>query len=339
MIIPGMVSSHDRQSIDEFVTESVAKLENLAERCVQGEPGAPEVFSKAMDECLLQGAIELQARFPEHNATAKKYFQERISPFLSASVWWRQVFHKPRGYAGDYLAMDMMYCSRPLPVSGPHRYSDLIDEWYLNCPSAQACRNRNSYMVENLRTSAEAGGVRVASLASGPCREVRDFLDSESDGHVKTDFVLVDIDDMALRYARELLDGAANRYRGCDAVFEFLRANLIKVALGTKIPSLAQCDLIYSHGFADYLDDGLLIKFIESAHGMLSPGGKLILGQFAERDAPPDRFGMEWMLDWHLIYRTQERVHDIFSKTSFANLLEISTDPTGLILFAEARKA
>ena len=329
------LTPEQRQCVDNFTQTNLGRLEELAEACLVGNGQTRVAFNNAMNEVWLDGTSALQNRFPENNSGVKKYFQRQIEPFLSASVWWRRVFHKPQGYSGDYLAMDMMYCAKPLPRPGEHRHSHLLDDWFLSCPSAQACRNRYIYMVDKLKLYSDSGEGRIASLASGPCREVYAFLNNQANIHDKMQFVFIDIDEMAHDYARSLLKNTSN----CHASFEFLQTDLIKVTLGKKIPSLEACNLVYSMGYIDYLEKKLLVRFIKSTHRMLAPGGILIIGQFAEHCNPPDRFSMEWGLDWNLIYRSEKQVRECFSQTSFGgDNICVTADSTGLVMFIEARK-
>jgi extracellular factor (EF) 3-hydroxypalmitic acid methyl ester biosynthesis protein len=66
---------------------------------------------------------------------------------------------------------------------------------------------------------------------------------------------------------------------------------------------LAQCDLIYSAGLYDYLDDKVAKKLSATLFDALKPGGRLVLTNFL-KDTHDIGWG-EAMMDWFLIYRDQ----------------------------------
>lgn len=330
------VSLDFRKFIDERCDEAQERLTGLAEACLADGAGAMELrqFNSTMDDVFLRGADDLQALFPSDNAPIKLHYQKRIKAFLDASVFWRRVFEKPRGYAGDYLMMDMVYRCEPLPEKGTHRFSDLLDAWFLSTPTSQATRNRHAYLVGNLGRYRAEGAKKIASLAAGPCREVRSFLDHDAPHRHSHEFVFIDFDDEALSYAHALLA----KHLNSKTKSHFVNENVLNVILGRRVPELENCDVIYSTGFADYLSDRLLTRLVEAVYRMLAPGGYFLLGQFVDLDEHPDRSGLQWVTDWNLIYRTPTSLRNIFSNTSFGPNIRIETEPKGIIMFAEVRK-
>lgn len=331
-----LVSLDYKRIIDQRCTEGKRKLVQLAEACnaKQARPQDRNAFNKAMNEVLLDGANELQALFAEENAPMKLYYQQQMTRFLQSSVFWRRVYEKPLGYAGDYLMMDMVYRNEPLPERGGHQFSDLLDAWFLNEPTAQAARNRHGYLARTLKHHINTGARKIANLASGPCREVHTVFTEPAMRRKRLEFAFVDFDDEALSYANVVL----NDCRRKNIKFQFINANLLNLILGRRVPALKDCDYVYSTGFADYLPDRLLAKLLEAAYSMLAPGGTFLLGQMLHSDKHPDRYGLEWVTDWNLIYRTREEMYDLFTQSSFSNNIVIDTEPSGLIMFAHVQK-
>jgi hypothetical protein len=70
---------------------------------------------------------------------------------------------------------------------------------------------------------------------------------------------------------------------------------------------------------------------------LLKSGGKLILGNF--HPSNPDRAMMDYVLDWRLIYRTEEDMHRLYSLSRFGRpYTNIRFEPAGINLFAECIK-
>ena len=324
-----------KRVIDQRCSEAKRVLVALAEACLSKKATSKDhrAFTKAMDDTFLTASDELEALFPANNEPMKRRYQKQMTRFLQASVFWRRVFEKPLGYAGDYLMMEMAYRREPLPGPGPHRFSKILDDWFLNVPSARAVRNRHDYLVRTLKEMVGSGARRIASLASGPCREVRTFLAGSRRSH-PLEFIFVDFEDEALDYARTCLTKRPHKNFSC----QFVNQNILNIIVGRRVPGLKDCDLVYTTGFTDYLPDELLLRLLHAAHDALRPGGTLLIGQFAELDVHPDRCGLEWVTDWNLIYRTPENLRGLLMRTPFGNRVRIESEPEGLIMMVEATK-
>jgi SAM-dependent methyltransferase len=256
-------------------------------------------------------------------------------PILEGSVFHRRASGKPRGYAGDFLMMDMIYSRQPLPTCGTSPLSAGLDYWILDTPSAKACRNRHDWLVRELGAHCGSGVRHVASLACGPCREIKTLLNLERAPHEGQVFDLFDFDEVALEYARGLLEPDLKNGVQCN----FHKVNLFKTALSRKpIGNAGAFELIYCAGFADYLDDRVLARLLEGIYESLAPGGTLLLAQFLDRQDHPDRNAMQWGMDWNLIYRTEEQLNNVFSQARWDGGVQIDKEPLGLIALCRARK-
>ena len=90
--------------------------------------------------------------------------------------------------------------------------------------------------------------------------------------------------------------------------------------------------MIYSAGLFDYLSDRLAERLVVSMLAMLSPGGKLMIGNFAL-----SCFGrgyMELFLDWKLIYRSVDQLFRLFGDARQADVTCFS-DPHANVIYAE----
>ncbi len=68
-------------------------------------------------------------------------------------------------------------------------------------------------------------------------------------------------------------------------------------------------------GLTDYFSDRLCVKTLNNIYDILKPGGEVIVGNFHARC--PSRVFLDYMLDWPLIYRTEEDMERIFAASKF----------------------
>ena len=324
--------------IDRIAVDAAAAVEELRETSIweDGQGCAAKLLADTMDALWLKGADRLQRLFPDSNTTMKQYYLERIIPVLEGSVFHRRASGKPCGYAGDFLTMDMIYSRQPLPTGGTSPLSAGLDYWFLDTPSARACRNRHDWLVGELGSHCGSGARHIASLACGPCREIKTLLNAQgAPHHGRQVFDLFDFDEVALDYARILLDPDLKNGVQCN----FYKVNLFKTALSRKpISNAGAFELIYCAGFADYLDDRVLVRLLEGIYESLAPGGTLLLAQFLDRRDHPDRNAMQWGMDWNLIYRTEEQLRSVFSQARWGGDLQIDKEPLELIALCQARR-
>ena len=253
-------------------------------------------------------------------------------PFFMLSRFTDRAFSKPRGYAGDYATIEMIYQDT---AAGDGRLGPLIDRWTLELPAAQAVKNRRSLLAKAIRDVAAswpaAEPIRVTSLASGPAREFFDVLTAPDAPNVIA--TCVDIDHEALAYA----SGIAQQV-GLIGHFTFAQDNVVRLTQGRGHTALGPQALIYSVGLTDYLQDSFVVNLIDWAHEMLLPGGTLIVGNVVPSN--PTRAFMDHILEWVLIHRSEEELRDLFARSRFGCApLTFRTEPSGVDLFAFCRKA
>jgi extracellular factor (EF) 3-hydroxypalmitic acid methyl ester biosynthesis protein len=260
------------------------------------------------------------------------YVFRETFPFFMLSRFTDRAFSKPRGYAGDYATIEMIYQDT---AAGDGRLGPLIDRWTLELPAAQAVKNRRSLLARAIREVAAnwpaAEPVRVTSLASGPAREFFDVLtESDAPNVIAT---CVDIDHEALAYA----SGIAKEL-GPLSHFTFAQDNVVRLTQGRGHTALGPQALIYSVGLTDYLQDAFVVNLIDWAHEMLLPGGTLIVGNVVPSN--PTRAFMDHILEWVLIHRSEEQLGELFARSRFgATPVSFQTEPSGVDLFAFCRKA
>jgi len=257
---------------------------------------------------------------------------KEIFPYFMRSRFAERAFYKPKGYAGDFLMMEMIYLNRP---DGDGKLGKLVDEWCINTAAARAVRGRRKLLSSILESCSEKhrsqeAVTRILNLACGSNRELFDFL-----GRYKwtesIEATCVDADTEALEYTNRHVNVVPHR-----AAVRFMQDNVVKWALGRVRHNLGQMDIIYSAGLTDYLDRKLLQALAKRSYEHLKPGGVFVVGNFGQNN--PNRAMMEHLLQWNLVHRSEADLRDIFSHTPFGKNIDVLSESEGINLFAVARK-
>jgi extracellular factor (EF) 3-hydroxypalmitic acid methyl ester biosynthesis protein len=248
-----------------------------------------------------------------------------------------RAYYKPLGYAGDFEMVNMMARNAR---EGASLYGVAVNSWFLAQPPAEAHRNRIVNLVQHLhdeavRVRSRGRPLRVFNVACGPAEETRRFLQQHAISS-QAEFTLLDFSAETLDYTRSMLETEAQR-RGRASKFEFVKKSvhhLIKESVrGARTAQTGQFDLVYCAGLFDYLTDEVCRRLMNLMYDWLAPGG-LLLATNVETGNPL-RYGMEHLLDWHLVYRNggdmlriapdapAAEVQPTIEKTSFNVFLEV----------------
>jgi extracellular factor (EF) 3-hydroxypalmitic acid methyl ester biosynthesis protein len=318
-------------ALDEFKTTLLSVDRAIKDRKL----GQDDAQSRVSSACArLEDALREQIRRDGRleAAIGSHVFRESF-PFLMLSRFVDRAFTKPRGYAGDYATIEMLYDN---VAAGDGRLGPLIDRWTLDVPAAQAVQNRRVLMARAIRAIAaerrsSVGPTTVTSLAAGPARELFDVVGADDAPDLLA--TCVDIDNEALAYA-----SAIARKRGVADRFVFVQDNIVRLCLGRGHTELAPQALIYSIGLTDYLQDAFVINLINWAYDRLLPGGTLIIGNVVPTN--PDKAYMDHILEWVLIHRSAEEMRELFRRSRFgATPVRLEMEPAGVDIFAFCTKA
>lgn len=253
-----------------------------------------------------------------------------LLPYLLLTQTAERFYSKPRGYAGDFFTIECIYRNNP---SGSGRLGPLLDECFLDGFPARAVRNRRGLLAEEIRRTVDQASdeARIASLACGPAREVFDVLETLGDAK-RPSVTLLDIDSEALAFVADRA-----KEHGFQDHINAVSANLVYLALGRHKLDLPPQHLVYSIGLIDYFNDKLVLRLIDYIHSLLTPGGRVILGNFHPNNV--DKAFMDHILEWRLIHRTEDDMDRLFAKSKFGRKCsQIRFEQEGINLFAECVK-
>ncbi len=293
---------------EEFCEQFLAQLQQL-ELQTNETIGAARDMSPAMREHL------------SRRMTAE------LLPYILSSRIAERSYTKPRGYAGDYLTIEWLYQDEP---SGVGALGTLFDRAILGLGCSKAVQHRRKILSDQIsQVVKERAGdpAEITSLACGPAREVYDHYVGNPHGSTVRSH-LVDLDAEALEFVGKWRDEL-----GLTTQIDLHHLNLVHLILGRHVLDLPQQDLVYSIGLIDYFDDNFVIRLLDYIHGILRPGGKVILGNFHPSNR--SRGLMDHVFDWKLIHRDEDDMNRIFEKSVFGRgCTEILFEQQGINLFA-----
>ena len=256
---------------------------------------------------------------------------------LCAPFAWR-TFTKPLGYAGDYEMVNMILRD---PHEGASLFAKLLNVWFLLQPPAEAHRNRIDYLTQKLveetvRAGTPSRPARVFNLGCGPAAEVQRFL---RDQHVceRAHFTLLDFNEETLQHAQRALQEQKALHRRSTPI-QLVKKSVVQLLKpGSKpVEGMPKYDYVYCAGLFDYLPDKVCKQLMNVFYEMLAPGGLLVVTTVEA--ANPIRHMLDYVLEWHLIYRDSRQMCDLRPDAAHPDQLRLCADVTGVNLILELRK-
>lgn len=218
---------------------------------------------------------------------------------------------------GDYWTIDSIYQNRVADTAELRRW----DSWFQALPAADAVRNRKTFFIEYLKKLAKSRPEgRVLILGSGSCRDVCEYLEV---GPGSLSFDCVDTDPRAIAFATDLC-------RKHDGQFQFFRDNVLLFRPDESY------DLVASLGLFDYFRSSLFIKMLRRSLNLITPGGKILIGNFGVN---PSR-GVMACAGWRLYERSAEELLKLSRMAGIAAQQSwVASEESGVNLFLEIRRA
>lgn len=259
------------------------------------------------------------------------YFREALGSLLYQSYYAHRAYTKPRGYAGDFEMMSTVYRREN---RGNTLFAKCLHRYFVEVPEAQAVRNRAEYLQTKIIATLQkksSSPRRILSLACGPAMEIQSLIENRPELFTQDlEIHLLDQDEFALKSAQRDIETLMRRKSVSARVFYHNLA--IKNVIEQGFP-VKDFDLIYSAGLFDYFTDPVAFFAAKQMVPCLKQDGLLVIGNFNVNI--PNQFGMVAIMDWHLIYRSEEEMKKLFSAVG---KVEVEKEPTGINLFACIRK-
>lgn len=296
-----------------------------------------DTFNEIRDELeRISDDLDEETR-PAHQSFCRR----QLHSLLMCSPFAYRTFHKPLGYAGDYEMVNMMLLD---PFQGASTYAKALNACFLSQWPAEAHRNRIVYLKkileqESLRQACRGKPARILNLGCGPAHEVVRFM-TDSPASDFAQFTLLDFNDETLRFAQDQLERVRTQNcRRTQLAFQKKSVQqLIKESTRTTPgrSEAARYDVVYCAGLFDYLTERTCKQLMGLFYSWLEPGGLLVATNVD--DTKPFRNMMEFMLDWHLIYRNTAQAQSLMPEAAHPEDCSVLRDVTGVNVFMEARK-
>lgn len=270
----------------------------------------------------------------------RTYIKRQIHPLVLSSPFIYRTFQKPLGYAGDYQMVNMILSD---PHEGSSLFAKMLNVWILSQAPAEAHRNRIQYLTKQLaeetrRVARHGRQAHIFNLGCGPAKEVQDFL-IQQDICERAQIVLLDFNDETLQHTGKLLEDIKMRYRRMTPIQLVKRSVHQILKEGTRLNGVSpdrKYDFLYCAGLFDYLSDRICKRLMNQFYDALAPGGLLIATNVDTSN--PIRNLMEYVQEWHLVYRNTKQLQSICPDTANLDELNVRTDSTGVNVFIEVRK-
>ena len=180
---------------DDGILHKLGELEALVGAAEQ-KGAVPEDAARRIGEAFDGLVRSIPAQGAKSGAGIGEALQAQLLPLARLSATGSRLYAKPRGYAGDYQTIDMIYDHKPAGV-GP--VGARVDACILDLPAIKAIRNRRHLLAAEILSSyrSAAKEFHIASLACGPAREIFDVFEKAADKERLT-VSCIDVDREAL---------------------------------------------------------------------------------------------------------------------------------------------
>lgn len=268
------------------------------------------------------------------------YAKRQLHPIVSCAPFFFRSWQKPLGYAGDYEMVNMMVRD---PYEGGTMFAKILNSFFLKTPPVVAHRNRIQYMTRTLvqetrRCSRNGEKMKAFNLGCGPAQEIQRFL-QEDDICDRAEFVLLDFNEQTLEYTSRVLGDMKMRMRRTTKIETVLKSvhQILKEAGRPGGPLLRESyQMVYCAGLFDYLSGRICKRLVNIFYDLVAPGGLLLVTNVEA--ANPSRNWMEYVTEWHLVYRDKKELMDLVPNGVAEGDVQVIAEETGTNIFLEIRK-
>jgi SAM-dependent methyltransferase len=279
--------------------------------------GGPEESEWEVFNELLNGIYEDFLNNTHENERVKQIYKA-FGDAISLETLQGHVLNRPLGYLGDYFIIDSYYEFKP---KSKERYIK-FDKFGLDMKGGHALRNRKEFLINLMTTlhNNSKDSISILNIASGPCRDIKEFYDGKKDAKVQFD--CVEFDPKAIDYAKTVLDGYSKNVN-------FINKNALRFTTDKKY------DLVWSGGLFDYFDDNIFVRLLKRYSTFLKENAELVIGNFSPNN--PSKAYME-LMNWKLNYRDENHLLQLAEQAGLnMNNVFVDSEPLGINLFLHYR--
>lgn len=270
-----------------------------------------------------------------HISAHRSFAQAALHPLLLRAPFVFRTYTKPLGYAGDYQMVNQILDD---PRQGPNTYFQMVNVAFLQNVLAEAHRNRIDILAGFLKRMADAAmqagkTFRILNIGCGPAIEIQRFLQSHPVPELLS-FELVDFSAETLAWTQGTLSSIIERI-GKPVTINYVQDSvqqLLKRRFDTNSSNAREFDAVYCAGLFDYLSDKVCSRLTAHFAARVRPNGTLLVTNVHSHNS--EKFFMEHLLEWYLIYRNEIGMEPLFPENSTAR--KVYVDVTGMNVFAEA---
>ncbi|MEK8023313.1 MAG: cyclic nucleotide-binding domain-containing protein [Candidatus Hydrogenedentota bacterium] len=259
------------------------------------------------------------------------FARNSLIPYVMQTGVMKRVYTKPRGYAGDCIAIADIHNNTP---GGSSNVGIALDRCFLQEPACVAMRSRKAFIAEEIKkiiAGRKNAETLVTCLSGGPADELFDtYQKMARPDPLKS--TVIDLDSQAVSFLE-----MRREKQYLDTLMEIHNENVIYLSTGQSQLNLPPQDFVYSIGLIDYFEDNTVVSLINFIFGILKPKGTVILGNFHPDN--PSRTLMDHILDWKYVHRTPEDMQRLFQQSLFKRPpWKIRWDEQKIYVFAECVK-
>lgn len=323
--------------VEEAETAIVGDISADPEKATLFRVSIEQALSEKLGELFMYFQAEA-GKIAEQDAVNYKAFARReLHPYMLCAPFFWRTFYKPLGYAGDYEMVNMML--QDSPSVGSTTYARVVHDMTTSVAACLAHRNRITILERLLveeaeRVEEEQRIFTVLTIACGPAVEIQRFIRNH-DVVNQSALHLMDFNEETLAYTGRRIEEAMAA-SGRKPAVKFIRKSVDDLLKNIHLEEegfLPSYDMIYCAGLFDYFPDNVCRNLLALYHKWVRPGGLLVATNVHSNN--PDRFLMEHLMEWYLIYRDEAHLASLAPKGTDG---EVFADETGVNVFLNIRK-
>ncbi len=259
--------------------------------------------------------------------------QHRFSLHLQLTDNGHRWLTKPRGFNGDYLTIAQI---QQQAYGGKEPLGVALDRYLLQLPLPRALRYRLELFTrafeEWLAAQPGSGPLKVTILCCNANGELVEAL-KQLNSSRELLLTLSDIDPEAINYGSQRLREECEFH----GTLETAQLDLVRLAMGEEPNLPPEQDLIINMNLLAHFEDDIFRRVLDQVHGLLVPGGQLLLGGLAS-----PHYAEAFMLhvfDWRIHFRSPDELAALIAQSRFGHIVEpLRQDPEQLGYIARCQR-